>query len=228
MAALRRRPDPVSHCHLPLDSSVVSDPSIILNELFADGRRAPIRRHFDIQAFGVNAWRGAETGDLLIDDHDELVEGHEELYVVLRGRATFTLDGDDLDAPPGTLVFARPEVKRTAVAAEPDTVVLAIGGEPGKPFSPSGWEEWGALGMPELVGAGRYEEAVERYTEALHRHADHPGILFNLACLESLAGRRDDALDHLHRSIELDPNNAEFARHDSDFDPIRDDPRFPG
>jgi hypothetical protein len=46
--------------------------------------------------------------------------------------------------------------------------------------------------------------------------------------MESLAGRRDPALDHLHRSIELNPKNAEYARTDPDCDPIRDDPRFPG
>lgn len=197
-----------------------------IDDLF-DGRRAPIRGHFGIQAFGVNGWRGAEPGDRIIDDHHEEVEGHEELYVVLRGRATFTLGGDVVDAPPGTVVFVPPEIQRTAVAAEPDTVLLAIGGEAGRPFSPSGWEEWDSLGMTELVEANRYDEAADRYAEALARHPDHPGVLFNLACMESLAGRRDDALAHLARSIELYPRNAEYAQTDTDFDPIRDDPRFP-
>jgi tetratricopeptide (TPR) repeat protein len=202
-------------------------PSVATLDDLLEGRRGPIRRHFGIEAFGVNAWRGEKQGDLVIDDHDELVEGHEELYVVLRGRATFTLDGGVIDAPPGTLVFCRPEVRRTAIAAEPETVVLAIGGEPGQAFSPSGWEEWGTLGMPELIEGGRWEEAVERYADALRRHPDHPGVLFNVACLESRAGRRDDALAHLQRSIELYPKNLEYASTDPDFDPIRDDPRFP-
>jgi tetratricopeptide repeat protein/AraC-like protein len=197
-----------------------------IDDLF-DGRRAAVRQRFDIQAFGANGWRGAEPGDLVIDDHDEEVEGHEELYVVLRGRAIFTLAGDQVDAPPGTLVFVPPQVRRTAVAAEPDTVVLVLGGEAGRPFSPSGWEEWDALGISELVEAKRYEEAADRYGEALARHSDHPGILFNLACLESLAGRRDEAIAHLERAIERYPRNAEYARTDPDFDPIRDEPRFP-
>ncbi len=197
-----------------------------LDELF-EGRRALVRRHFGIRAFGVNAWRGAQAGDLVIDDHDELVEGHEELYVVLGGRATFTVGGEELDAPPGTLLFVPPDVRRTAVAAEPETVVLALGGEAGRAFSPSAWEEWGALGMPELVAAERWEEAAERYATLLDRYPDHAGVLFNLACLLSRAGRRDEALDRLARSIELHPGNAEYARTDPDFDPIRDDPRFP-
>src|SRR4051812_20801556 len=113
-----------------------------VDELF-EGRRAPIRQHFGIKAFGVNAWLAAQPDDLLIDDHDEEVERHEELYVVLRGRARFTLAGDEVDARPGTLVFVPPEVRRTAVAAEADTVVLAVGAQRGSPFSPSAWEEWG-------------------------------------------------------------------------------------
>jgi len=197
-----------------------------IDELF-EGRRAPVRSHFEIAAFGVNGWRGEQPGDLVIDDHDEEVEAHEELYLVMRGRALFTLDGDEVDAPAGTVVFARPQARRTAVAVDPDTIVLAIGGEPGRAFSPSAWEDWGALGIPELVEQARWREAADRYAEALVRHPDHPGVLFNLACLESQAGRREDAIAHLRRAIELYPRNAEFAKTDPDFDPIRDDERFP-
>jgi len=197
-----------------------------VDDLFG-GRRAPIRRHFDIRAFGVNGWRGEQPGDLVIDDHDEEVERHEELYVVMRGRAAFTVGGEEVDAPAGTLLFVRPELRRTAVAAEPDTVVLAIGAEPGRTFSPSGWEEWGMPGIPELIEVERFAEAADRYAGALDRHPDHPGVLFNLACLESRAGRRDDAIKHLRRSIELYPRNAEYACTDPDFDPIRDEPQFP-
>ena len=198
-----------------------------LEDLF-DGRRAPVRRHFAIAAFGVNGWRGEQAGDRVIDDHEELVEGHEELYVVLAGRATFTVAGDEVDARPGTLIFVAPQTRRGAVAAEPGTVVLAIGAEPGKPFESSAWEEWGALGIPELVEARRYDEAVARYVTLLARYPEHAGVLYNLACLESLAGERDAAIEHLTRAIELYEPNAEYARTDPDFDPIRDDPRVPG
>ena len=197
-----------------------------LDDLQTDGRRALIRRHFGIDAFGVNAWRGARPGDLVIDDHDELVEGHEELYVVLRGRATFTVEGEQFEAREGTLVIVPPPCRRTAVAAEPETVVVAIGGERGHPFSASAWEEWGALEIPTLLEERRYAEAADRYESAVDRHPDHAGALYNLACLLSLAGRGDDALRHLARAVELHAPNAGYARADPDFASVRDDPRF--
>jgi hypothetical protein len=105
----------------------------------------PLRHHFGIRAFGVNAWIGRDPGDEVIEDHDELqpqgAAGHEELYVVTAGRATFTIAGERLDAPAGTAVFVRdPALRRVAVAEEPGTTVLAVGGWPDRPFEPSDWE----------------------------------------------------------------------------------------
>src|SRR5437899_11636939 len=90
-----------------------------------DGREPwrPVRHHFGITAFGVNAWTARDAGDRIINEHDESDESNEELYVVLRGRATFELDGERVDAPTGTLVFARPGVKRTAFAEEAGTTI---------------------------------------------------------------------------------------------------------
>jgi hypothetical protein len=63
--------------------------------------------------------------------------------VVLRGRASFELDGQELDAPAGTFVLVSdPSVYRRAVAAEPDTAVLALGGPPTFQPSASEWIEW--------------------------------------------------------------------------------------
>ena len=61
---------------------------------------APIRHHFDVRSFGVNAWRGKD-GDEVIKRHTEEESGQEELYIVLSGHATFTVGGDDVDAPAG-------------------------------------------------------------------------------------------------------------------------------
>ena len=91
-----------------------------------DGRSPwrPVRQHFGITSFGVNAWTAREAGDRIINEHDEAEEdANEELYLVQRGRATFELDGERVDAPAGTLVFARPGVKRTAFAEEPGTTI---------------------------------------------------------------------------------------------------------
>ena len=107
----------------------------------------PVRRRLGISAFGANARVAAEAGQALVLPHDERqggpyeTDGHEELYVVLRGRAVFTLDGEEVDAPAGTLLFVRdPAVVRSAVAGEPDTAIIGIGAPPGRAFRPAGWE----------------------------------------------------------------------------------------
>jgi hypothetical protein len=100
---------------------------------------APIRHHFGIHAFGVNAWRGG-PGDEVIKRHDETGSGHEELYLVLSGRATFTLGGEEIDAPEGMCVaVSDPAVERVAVAEEPNTVVLSLGSKPGGAYE-GGWD----------------------------------------------------------------------------------------
>jgi hypothetical protein len=99
----------------------------------------PVRHQLGISAFGVNAWVAREPGDRVIEEHAE--DEHEELYVVVSGRATFTVDGETIDAPAGTLVHVRaPGVNRTGVGEEAGTTVLAIGAAPGKPFEVSRWE----------------------------------------------------------------------------------------
>jgi hypothetical protein len=97
-----------------------------------------VRHHLGIRAFGANAYTGPAEGDLVIEDHDE--DEDEELYVVVRGTARFTVDGETFDAPAGALVFVTPPSRRVAYAAAPDTAVLAIGGVPGKANEISPWE----------------------------------------------------------------------------------------
>ncbi len=106
----------------------------------------PLRHHLGIGAFGVNAWLAPSAGDQAVERHDEAPEkgatdGHEELYVVVRGSARFTVAGERFDAPAGTLVFiSDPALVREAVAAQDDTIVLAIGAARGVAFTPSDWE----------------------------------------------------------------------------------------
>jgi len=107
----------------------------------------PVRHRLGVTAFGTNGYRALRAGDLVVEPHDERTEdpehepAQEEMYVVVLGRATFTLDGQSLDAPAGTVVFLPdPAVRREAVAEEDGTVVLAVGGTPGT-FAQSAWEK---------------------------------------------------------------------------------------
>ncbi len=189
----------------------------------------PIRIPLGITAFGVNAYGSGEAGGHVIEEHDELGAGagrHEELYVVLSGRARFTVAGEELDAPAGTLVFVRdPAARRGATALEPDTTVLVVGGTAGKAFEPSPWESW--LEARPFYDAKDFESAAGVMAGALEAHPDNPNVLYNLACCEALASRRDDALTHLARAAELDPRVRVWAATDADLDPIRSDERFP-
>jgi tetratricopeptide (TPR) repeat protein len=196
-------------------------------EEISDGRCPwrPLRHHFGITSFGVNAWTGREAGDRIINEHDEAEpDGNEELYLVLRGRAVFELDGHRVMAPAGTFVFAPPDVKRTAVAEEADTTIVALGGIPGKAYEPHGWELWAPL-RP-LYEAGKYAEVADRGRALLAAHPEYADLFYNVACCESLAGRTAEAVDHLRRAIDMSERFREYAKDDSDFDPIRDEPAF--
>ena len=195
-------------------------------EEISDGRCPwrPVRHHFGITSFGVNAWTARAAGDRLINEHDEAEEGEEELYFVTEGRAVFEVDGERRDAPPGTFVSVPAGVKRTAFAEEPGTTLLALGGVPGKAYEPTGWDLWGPL-RP-LYEAGEYAEAADRARELVDANPQYSGLWYNLACCESLAGRTADAIEHLKESIERSEESRTFAKDDSDFDPIREEPAF--
>ena len=98
----------------------------------------PVRHHLGIKAFGTNAYVGRHAGDLVIEDHDE--DADEELYIVVTGAARFVVDGEELDAPAGTLVLVTPPSRRVAHATEDGTTIVAVGAEPGKAFAVSDWE----------------------------------------------------------------------------------------
>ena len=102
---------------------------------------APIRHHFGIETFGINAWRG-KAGDTIIPEHDEADSGAPELYWVVSGHATFTVAGEEVDGPEGTLLWLEDAAaKRTARAAADGTLVLTVSGAaPGQAYAPGGWD----------------------------------------------------------------------------------------
>ena len=187
-----------------------------------DTHMRPVRHHLGITAFGTNAWTAANVGDRLMPEHAE-DEGIEELYVVLRGRARFEIDGDNVDAPQGTLVFVRPGGNRTAFAEEADTTVLAVGSRVGQPYEVGGWEIWAEFHP--AYEAGDYDAVIAGARETLEA-SGYATPLYNLACCEAMVGRKEDAIGHLRVAFELRPSLRDLAKEDTDLDPLRDDPAF--
>ena len=192
-----------------------------------DGRvpYRPVRHHFGIGSFAVNAWTARGAGDRVINEHDEDEDGgHEELYLVTQGRATFELDGERRDAPAGTLVFVERGVRRTAFAEEAGTTIVAIGGAPGEVYEPTGWELWAPLNR--LYLAGEYAEAAALGRPLVDASPRYAALAYNVACCESLAGETTRALEHLRRAIDGAERFRAYAQADGDFDAIRDEPAF--
>ena len=196
-----------------------------LDDIERRGRDIPVREHLGIHAFGVNAFTPSENGTL-IGGHDEVGSGQEELYIVLEGSATFEVDGETVDAPAGTFVFARPGSHRKATG---NGTILAVGATPGEAYQPIDWGGAWPFHRESLTAYGdqRYADALEAVRRGLEQTPDHPGLNYNYACFATLAGETDDdTFAHLRRSVELLPRFREDARRDDDFAAVRDDPRF--
>jgi hypothetical protein len=184
----------------------------------------PVRRTLGVTAFGINAYTAANAGDEVIEDHDETPLGHEEIYAVVAGHATFTVDGKEVDAPAGTLVFLDdPKQQRAARAVEAGTTVLAIGGMPGT-HEISAWE-YIFQSLP-ARHAEDWDTARQILEDAIAEN-DHPSIHYHLACVEARAGNRERALDELRVAVDRRPRLLAPMREEEDFASIRDDPRFP-
>jgi quercetin dioxygenase-like cupin family protein len=180
----------------------------------------PLRRTLGIEAFGTNAYV-AGPGEDVIEEHSEENLGHEEIYVVLRGRATFTIDDTTHDAPAGTVVhLADPSVRRYARAESPGTLVLAIGGKPGEPYSPSAWEWY--FEAEKFRPSMDTDAALAFLAEGRERFPDHMGMLFSIACWQALGGRDDEALETLRRAEALDARVREWVAKDEDLASVRD------
>lgn len=192
-----------------------------------DRRRVPLRRDFDIAAFGVNAIYQAKASEPVIRKHDEISpfsDGHEELYVVIKGGCTFSVEGDEIEAPAGTAVFVRdPAATRSSVATEDGTIVLAVGGRRGEAYRPPAYDAQAGFG--EAYGSKDYEGAVAILRGALEQYPGNEGLTYNLACMEARLGREDEALAHLEEALAWEPFK-ELAAGDDDFAGLRDRPEF--
>jgi tetratricopeptide (TPR) repeat protein len=130
--------------------------------------------------------------------------------------------------------------------SEPDRVVVSVGSFADPSFPPpteSGYDSrrhpW--VGLPEsiqrhatelwdsvrpLYDAGRYAEAANRGRELIEARPGQGNLYYNVACCESLAGRTDDAIEHLRQAIAIWDGCRDMAKNDADFDPIRNEPAF--
>jgi hypothetical protein len=186
-----------------------------------------LRPELGIAAFGVNAVRAA-AGATAIGEHDEVgpgADGHEELYVVVAGHAVFTVAGEEVDAPHGTAVFVRdPALRRSAVAKDDGTIIVAVGAPPGKPFRITPGEAMRDCMEP--YNAKDYAGALEIGRGILHKYPGNPLALYNIACMEALLGDKDDSLKHLGEALAGSERLKENARTDDDFASLRGDKKF--
>jgi mannose-6-phosphate isomerase-like protein (cupin superfamily) len=189
-----------------------------------DGRLPwrPVGHHLGITAFGVSAWSAAAAGDRVINEHDEAGDA-EELYLVHRGRATFELAGERIDAPAGTVVVVPPGVLRTAFADEPGTTILAVGATPGEAYEPDGWELLAPVAR--VYQAGSHEQAIDAGRAIVEANPQFPMLAYVLAVWEAQAGRTQDALDHLRAAV-ASPRVRRLAARDVHLDPLRGEPAF--
>jgi len=183
----------------------------------------PVRLTLGIRAFGCNAYTAGEAGQDVVEPHTEDPRlAHEELYFVAAGRALFTIDEEEHDAPAGTYVFVPdPASHRHAVAQEPGTTVLSFGGPP--TFRPSAWE-WAFQAAP-LMRTDP-QSARQILEEGLAAWPESPTIHYNLACLAALQGDSEEALASLRRALKLRPEVVDWAREDEDLAGLRGRPDF--
>jgi hypothetical protein len=180
----------------------------------------PVRAALGMLAFGVGGYTGG-AGDVVIEPHSEARDGrgHQELYVVLTGRARFALDAETFDAPAGTLVAVPdPHVHREAVATEDGTTVLAIGGPP--TFLPAG-SEWLMRAKPLLpADTARAREILQ---DGRSRLPESPAIAYGFALLLAAEGNAEAARNELAVAVTAEPRLEHEARSEPLLAPLVDE-----
>jgi hypothetical protein len=190
----------------------------------------PLRAELGVSAFGISAYR-ADAGEPVVPRHAEKpgrgAGVHEELYVVINGRATFTVEGETFEAPAGTCVLALPGEVREAQAEEPRTTVLVIGAPAGEAYRIAPWEYGNrAARAAELGDVDELERVAD---EGIAAYGEHVTMLYARACVAAQRGRRQEALEYLDRAAH-DEEFGDWVREEAPkeplLEPIRDDPAF--
>ena len=184
-----------------------------------DARWLPLRAALDLQAFGASAYRG-EPGETVVPQHRELGDGpgnHEELYVVLSGRATFEVEDERFDAAAGTCVRVDSGERRSARAEEPGTVVLAVGALVGEAYVVAPWEYGSRAARARALGDVDELDAV--VTEGIERYGEHVTMLVGKACVAAQRGERERAAALLEQAY-ADPDFGDWAREQAAAEPL--------
>jgi hypothetical protein len=201
----------------PRTLSILDEPSLRILEGALEW--IPIRRRLGVGAFGINGYRAAHKGDHVIEEHVES-PGQEELYLVIRGRARIVLGDDEVDAGPGTAVFApEPEVRRSGTALEDDTVVVAIGGWRERPYRALPWEV--IYLSHEALERGDWAAAAETLERESGEHRSNAFVRYRLACCYAELGDEELALRELEAAIGSRAELRERAEADGHFAALR-------
>ena len=207
----------------PADQRALPALSILDAEsvLIAGGKLewVPVRRSLGVRAFGVNAYRAASAGDAVIEEHVES-PGQEELYLVVRGSARFTVDGESLDAQTGMAVFVeRPEASRSAQALEAGTVVLALGGWTDRAYAPLPWEP--IYMAQEEMRLGDWAGAARTLEREAGEQLGSAYVQYRLAYCYARCGAEQDAIAAIVEAVEINPGMLDRAADEPAFESLR-------
>ena len=173
-------------------------------------RWTPVRRRLGIGAFGVNHYSAAAVGDVLVEEHVES-PGQEELYVVLDGRALFTVDEERVEVAAGTAIFVPdPQSRRGATAVEAPASVVAVGGWTDKPYHALAWEP--IYLATDAIDKGDWHAAAETLEREAGPFREHPFVAFRLACCLAQLGETERAYAELKVAVSGNAALAERAR----------------
>jgi hypothetical protein len=180
----------------------------------------PVRSALGTRIVGIAAYTAERAGQPLIEEHceDEDGRGHEEMYVVLSGSATFMLDSERVDAAAGTFVLVSPRVRRSAVAAQPGSAILAIGGP--STFVPAE-SDWIERARPYIRSDPAL--AAELIGELRPAQPDSPGVVVADALLALGRGEEQLALDFVADVLRRWPQAEPALRSDPDLGPVLTD-----
>jgi adenylate cyclase len=83
-----------------------------------------------------------------------------------------------------------------------------------------------SLGGGALQQDGQDERGMEWSRRALEIDPNDMGAIINAALVHTKAGMKEEALDLLERAFGLGWGKRDWIEHDTDYDPLREDPRF--